>query len=196
MSIKFLFSLIILGGITGCVTTPADWGKYRGVPHAHPTSLINNERFSEEELADPQLKSKIEIEARALGLRYVDYLHGVNSNKIRRTPTLYYQAYDSKWDDPTINPVFETQSEAEEYARRNNMSSQGFKAEDGSHSYIVREVDYRYEVRQQNDAVNDILHTSPLLNDVKKYVKEYESSHMDLHIYDLQTGHRIEVDKK
>ena len=54
----------------------------------------------------------------------------------------YYQAFDEKWKhDPGINPVFETKAEAEEYAEVNGMGN--------SHSYEVREVDYRYEIYNQ-----------------------------------------------
>ena len=60
------------------------------------------------------------------------------------------------------------------------------------HSYIVRAVNYRYEVRQVNDAVNELLYTSLDYNDAYEYVVEYSSSHSDLIIYDLKTGKRFE----
>lgn len=100
---------------------------------------------------------------------------------------VFYQAYDSKWSDPSINPVFDTREEAKEYARENNMG--------GHHSYEVREVDYRYIVRvgftdftYSNGSWNDILHTSGDFNDAYEYVVEYSSAHSDLVIYDLKTG--------
>ena len=74
-------------------------------------------------------------------------------------------------------------AEAEEYAKRNNMND--LKT---GHSYIVREVNYRYEVRQVNDLINDLLHTSRTFNNAYDYVVEYSSSHSDLIIYDLKTG--------
>ena len=171
---KLILLLSII--LCGCSTT-ADWGKYRGIPHSHEP--ISNSRLTEE-LLSPEEESRLKGEANELGLRYVDYLHGVNSNKIRRNPTFFYQAYDDKWNDPSINPVFNTKVEAEKYAKDNNMGN--------NHSYKVREVNYRYEVRQVNDAVNDILHTSLSLKDSENYVNEYESSHHDLFIYDLKTG--------
>ena len=101
---------------------------------------------------------------------------------------IFYQAYDSNWEsDPCINPVFENKEDAEEYAKRNNMSEF-----DGGHSYIVREGNYCYEVRQVNDAINDLLYTSKTHNDAYEYVVEYSSSHSDLIIYDLKTGESFE----
>jgi hypothetical protein len=104
----------------------------------------------------------------------------------------YYQAFDEKWKhDPGINPVFETKAEAEEYAEVNGMGN--------SHSYEVREVDYRYEVRvgfsdysYSNGSWNHILHTAGDFNDAYEYVVEYSSAHSDLIIFDLNTGKQFE----
>ena len=110
---------------------------------------------------------------------------------LRREAPLYYQAHDSKWNDPSINPVFDTRGEAQKYAKEYNMG--------GHHSYEVREVDYRYVVRvgftdftYSNGSWNDILHTSDDFNDAYEYVVEYSSSHSDLIIYDLKTGKQFE----
>ena len=113
---------------------------------------------------------------------------------------VFYQAHDPNWaHDPSINPVFESREEAEEYAKRNNMNQwkddQDRSTEDLlaiGHSYIVREIDYRYEVRQVNDLDNNLLHTSDTFNDAYEYVVEYSSSHSDLIIYDLRTGKTFE----
>jgi hypothetical protein len=101
--------------------------------------------------------------------------------------SIFYQAHDSKWNDPSINPVFDTRAEAQKYAKENSMG--------GHHSYEVREVDYRYIVRvgftdftYSNGSWNDILHTSGDFNDAYEYVVEYGSAHSDLVIYDLKTG--------
>ena len=103
----------------------------------------------------------------------------------------YYQAYDHKWNDPTINPVFPTKAEAQEYAKENSMG--------GHHSYEVREVNYRYEVRigfsdytYSNGSWNNTLYTSYDFNDAYEYVVEYSSAHSDLVIYDLKTGKMFE----
>lgn len=105
-------------------------------------------------------------------------------------PVIYYQAYDAKWDDPTINPIFDNEWEAKDYANRNNMGSK--YAQDTSHSYVVRVINYRYEVRQVNDIDDDILHTTNDFNDAYEYVVEYSSAHSDLIIYDLKTGKQFE----
>jgi hypothetical protein len=105
----------------------------------------------------------------------------------------WFQAYDPNWDnEPSINPIFNTKKEAAEYANRNNMATDRTINTVG-HSYIVREVDYRYEVRQQNDAVNHLVHTSRSLEDSEEYVNEYDTSHDDLFIYDLKTGELVGV---
>ena len=99
---------------------------------------------------------------------------------------IYYQAYDAKWDDPTINPIFENEWEAKDYARRNNM---GIKyAQDTSHSYVVRVINYRYEIRQINDWNDEVLHTTNSKRDGIRYVEQYTSAHGDLYMYDLKTG--------
>ena len=160
---KFIFLLIIsLVFLVGCVSSVQ----------------VADEPITSKQY-DPEQVSK---RAKELGLRPVDYLHRVNNEKL-----VLYQAHDPKWaDEPSINPVFDTIDEANEYAERNNMSEF-----EGGHSYIVREVNFRYEVRQVNDAVNDLLHSSLLLKDAEEYVNEYEASHQDLFIYDLKTGHIV-----
>lgn len=108
------------------------------------------------------------------------------NNKVATSEIIYYQAYDGKWDDPTINPIFLTKAEAQEYADRNNIGSQLSK--DTSHQYIVREINYRYEIRQVNDWMDEILHTTNCKQDGVKYVQEFSSAHSDLFMYDLKTG--------
>ena len=103
--------------------------------------------------------------------------------------TVYYQAYDGKWDDPTINPIFDTEVEAKDYAHRNTMG--GLIAGDTSHSYIVREINYRYEIRQVNDAMDAVLHTTNSKRDGLKYVEQFMSAHSDLFMYDLRSGNVI-----
>ena len=103
--------------------------------------------------------------------------------------SVYYQAYDGRWDDPTINPIFDTEREAKEYAHRNTMG--GLSAQDDSHSYIVREINYRYEIRQVNDAMDEVLHTTNSKRDGLKYVEQFMSAHSDLFMYDLRSGNVI-----
>jgi len=105
--------------------------------------------------------------------------------------TVYYQAYDGKWDDPTINPIFEDEREAKEYAHRNNVGS--LYSGDTSHSYIVKAVNYRYEIRHFNDSIDDAIYHSLDLADAKKYLNEYGLAHSDLFLYDLKTGELIET---
>ena len=134
-------------------------------------------------------KEVLKGNAESLNMEYTDYLNALKNGEISklRRP-VFYQAHDPNWaHDPSINPVFESIMEAEEYAKRNNMNQF-----EGGHSYIVREIDYRYEVRQVNDSVNDLLYTSDSYNDAYEYVVEYSSAHSDLIIYDLRTGKTFE----
>jgi hypothetical protein len=110
----------------------------------------------------------------------------VSSTRVANNDTLYFQAYDPNWDDPTINPIFENEWEAKDYAHRNNMGSQ--ISGDNSHSYIVRVINYRYEIRQVNDSTDEILHTTNSKADGVKYVEQYTSAHSDLFMYDLKKG--------
>ena len=71
---------------------------------------------------------------------------------------VYYQAYDHKWrTDPTINPAFDTKEEAYEYANTYNMGN--------AHLYVVRMINYRYEVRIVNPTNNELLYVSNDFND-------------------------------
>ena len=97
----------------------------------------------------------------------------------------FYQAYDPAWDMPEIKPIFNTEKEARDYAERNSMNS--------GHDYKVRIVNYRYEVRHKNDAVDDLLHNTRSLRDARNYLNEYGMSHNDLFLYDLKTGALIET---
>ena len=111
----------------------------------------------------------------------------VETIELTKTTPIYYQAYDENWySDPSINPIFDNEWEAKEYAKRNSMSepSNAFSG----HEYVVRVINHRYEVRQVNDEADDILHTSVDFNDAYEYVVEYSSAHSDLVIYDLKTG--------
>ena len=100
---------------------------------------------------------------------------------LRQIGQFYYQAYDHKWrTDPTINPAFDTKEEAYEYANTYN--------ENNAHTYVVRMINYRYEVRIVNPNQNELLYTSEDFNDAYDYVVEYSSAHSDLVIYDLKTG--------
>ena len=78
-----LLGLAILLGFAGCESTSPDWGKYRGVsPHPHAR---HDSRIKQEQLDDPAFALELKEEAGRRGLRYVDFLHLVNSNKIIRS---------------------------------------------------------------------------------------------------------------
>jgi hypothetical protein len=94
---------------------------------------------------------------------------------------IYYQAYDHKWrTDPTINPAFDTKSEAYEYANEYNKEN--------AHLYIVRMINYRYEIRIVNPNQNELMYTTNDFNDAINYIDSYSPAHDDLVLYDLKTG--------
>ena len=98
---------------------------------------------------------------------------------------IYYQAYDYKWrHDPGINPVFDNKSEAEKYAITYNHEN--------SHMYIVRMINYRYEIRNADPHNNEMIYTSNDFNDAVDFVDEYKDGFNDLVLYDLKTGRQYE----
>ena len=98
---------------------------------------------------------------------------------------VYYQAYDYKWrHDPGINPVFDNKSEAENYAITYN--------DEGSHMYIVRMINYRYEIRNADPNNNEMIYTSNDFNDAVDFVDEYKAEFDDLVLYDLKTGRQYQ----
>ena len=123
-------------------------------------------------------------------------LIGCNSTKQQRIKTtetynlkeigkFYYQAYDQKWrTDPGINPAFDTKEEAYEYATTYNEGS--------SHTYIVRMINYRYEIRNADPDNNEMIYTSNDFNDAVDFVDAYKNEFNDLVLYDLKTGRQYQ----
>ena len=99
------------------------------------------------------------------------FLIGCNSTKkvqtirtfdLTQIGEIYYQAYDHKWrTDPTINPAFDTKEEAYEYANEYNKEN--------AHFYIVRMINYRYEIRIANPNQNELMYTTNDFNDCLLY---------------------------
>lgn len=118
------------------------------------------------------------------------FLIGCNSTKkvqtirtfdLTQIGEIYYQAYDHKWrTDPTINPAFDTKQEAYEYANEYNKEN--------AHFYIVRMINYRYEIRIANPNQNELMYTTNDFNDAIDYIDSYSPAHDDLVLYDLKTG--------
>jgi hypothetical protein len=149
-------SLIALIFLSGCETNKPDWSKYRGENQKH-TQLNKHDL-----LPDP-------------------FLIGVNYTLDTSQDFILYQAWDDKY--PNICPVFFTRKEAQEYAGRNNFYWNSRKST--GHNYIVKEIFYRYEVRHQNESVDDVIFTSYALNKAEDYLNAYKANHTDLFIFDL-----------
>mgnify|MGYP003662201045 FL=1 len=174
MKMVILLTLIIF--VTGCGSTAPPLGSLQDVPVAF----------------DHYDSDRVKKRSEELGMRTVDYLHYVNNREIQPQKVVFYQAYDSNWDDPSINPVFENEWEAKEYAKRNNMATDEWNT---GHSYIVRVVDYRYEVRQENEDINHLMDTFLMLEDAKSYAKQYIDNHHGLVVYDLTTGNKLNLEE-
>jgi len=174
MKIFALLTLIIFA--VGCGSTPEPLGSVQDVPVAF----------------DHHDSGRVNKRAEELGMRTVDYLHYVNNREIQPQKDVFYQAYDSNWDDPSINPVFESEEEAKEYAKLNNMATDQWNT---GHSYIVRVVDYRYEVRQENEFINQVMDTFLMVNDAKSYANQYIDTHHGLVVYDLKSGNKLNLEE-
>lgn len=116
-----------------------------------------------------------------LGCTTTNYVKTTETFDLKSSVDVYYQAYDHKWKtDPSINPIFNTKEEAHEYATTYN--------EGNSHSYVVRLINYRYEVRNANPDLNELIYTSNDINDAISFLDDYESEFDFLKLYDLKTG--------
>lgn len=103
----------------------------------------------------------------------------VDTYDLTTTDGMYYQAYDSDWrTDPTINPIFDTRKDALDYANTYN--------EGGAHLYIVRVINYRYEIRNENPNANEMIYTTNDFNDGISFVDEFSGRYENLVMYDLK----------
>ena len=133
--------LIALIFLSGCETNKPDWGKYRGdESQVDPPTLryqdngaIKFEPLTPHDLLpDPFLANEVSA-------LLVKMNEAGNVNYIK--DFVLYQAWD--YLHPNISPAFPTEGEAQEYADGNNISD-GLPT---GHKYVVREIEYRYEVR-------------------------------------------------
>lgn len=103
----------------------------------------------------------------------------VDAYDLTTTDGRYYQAYDSEWrTDPTINPIFDTRKDALDYANTYN--------EGNAHLYIVRVINYRYEIRNENPNANEMIYTTNDFNDGISFVDEFSGRYENLVMYDLK----------
>ena len=116
-----------------------------------------------------------------IGCNFPKKIQTIRTFDLTQIGGIYYQAYDYKWKtDPSINPIFNTKEDAYKYANTYN--------EGNSHSYVVRMINYRYEVRNANPDLNELIYTSTDINDAISFLNEYESEFNFLRLYDLKTG--------
>ena len=118
------------------------------------------------------------------GCTTTNYVKTTETFNLKSSVDVYYQAYDHKWKtDPGINPIFDTKEEAYEYATLYNVGT--------SHSYVVRLINYRYEVRNANPDLNELIYTSNDINDAISFLDDYKSEFDFLKLYDLKTGQTL-----
>lgn len=118
------------------------------------------------------------------GCTTTNYVKTTETFNLKSSVDVYYQAYDHKWKtDPGINPIFDTKEEAYEYATLYNVGN--------SHSYVVRLINYRYEVRNANPDLNELIYTSNDINDAISFLDDYKSEFDFLKLYDLKTGQTL-----
>ena len=60
--------------------------------------------------------------------------------------------------------------------------------------YVVRMINYRFEIRNVSSTENELIYTSNDYNDAFDFVDEYKAEFKDLVLYDLKTGKRYEGD--
>jgi len=119
--------------------------------------------------------------------KYRGQPHSHGYGTLYKEGDILYQAWDHTF--PNISPAFIHEEEAKEYVTRNNYNG---KSSTG-HEYVVRKIEYRYEVRHQNDAINDVIFTSSNLKESEDYLNTYKANHTDLVIIDLLTQEIVGV---
>ena len=163
-NITYLIALIIFALTmlySGC-TTNADWGKYRGTT----LPLINNKPISHDEL-NSNLK-QIEEEAKYSDMSVVNYLHQVNTNKIKRVT-----AHDLLPDPFLVSKP--TKIIPRRTAQNKSFNWQGGVADIPTAKYIIK---------LEHDGESETLYYSPTLEEAKQYVRKYMPFHDDLYVYE------------
>lgn len=173
--------------LAGCETNKPDWGKYRGEQHSHtqletipyiPSKTSYKPSTPHNELPDPFTVEVSDLLTRMNEAGKVNYIKDF----------VLYQAWD--YQHPQISPAFASFKDAQKYADGNNISD-GLPT---GHKYVVREINYRYEVRvgfsdytYSNGTWKSTIFTSTSLKESEKYLNEYKTDRTDLHIFDLMT---------
>ena len=161
-----IFALSIL--YSGC-TTNADWGKYR----AQVAEEINNTPISHQELNSDT--AQIQKEANHLGLSTVNYLHQVNTNKVKRVT-----AHDLLPDPFLVsNPT--------KLIPRRTAQNKSFDWRGG----VSNVPNAKYIIKLEHEGESETLYLSPTLEEARQYVRKYMPFHDDLYVYEKATGHLI-----
>ena len=153
--------LILLIFLSGCASN-ADWGKYRGT--ALP--LINNKPISHAELNGNI--GQIEEEAKYVDMSVVNYLHQVNTNKIKRVT-----AHDLLPDPFLV-------SQPTKITPRRTAQNKSFNWQGG----VANVPNAKYVVKLENDGESETLYLSPTLEEARQYVRKYMPFHDDLYVYE------------
>ena len=158
-----IFALSIL--YSGC-TTNADWGKYRASSSNTTSSSFNNKVITQEMLNTHT--EQIKKEARYKDMSVVNYLHQVNTNKIKRVT-----AHDLLPDPFLV-------SQPTKIIPRRTAQNKSFNWQGG----VANVPNAKYVVKLENGGESETLYLSPTLEEARQYVKKYMPFHDDLYVYE------------
>ncbi len=156
--------LILLIFLSGCATN-ADWGKYRGTSNTTSTTF-NNKVISQDQLNTHA--EQIEKEAKYADMSVVNYLHQVNTNKIKRVT-----AHDLLPDPFLV-------SQPTKIIPRRTARNKSFDWQGG----VSNVPDAKYIIKLESGGESETLYLSPTLEEAHQYVKKYMPFHDDLYVYE------------
>jgi len=156
--------LILLLFLSGCASN-ADWGKYRGTSNTTSTTF-NNKVITQEQLNTHA--EQIQEEAKHMDMSVVNYLHQVNTNKIKRVT-----AHDLLPDPFLV-------SQPTKIIPRRTAQNKSFDWQGG----VANVPNAKYIVKLENGGESETLYLSPTLEEARQYVKKYMPFHDDLYVYE------------
>jgi len=157
-------NLILLLFLSGCASN-ADWGKYRGTSNTTSTSF-NNKVISQDQLNTHA--EQIEEEAKYADMSVVNYLHQVNTNKIKRVT-----AHDLLPDPFLV-------SQPTKITPRRTAQNKSFDWQGG----VADIPNAKYVIKLESGGESETLYLSPTLEEARQYVKKYMPFHDDLYVYE------------
>ena len=181
--------LILLIFLSGCATN-ADWGKYRAqTPEPYPYSEVSvtlaekvkafnqvagntKEKIVNKPILHDELNSNAKANRRRskvfMDMSVVNYLHQVNTNKIKRVT-----AHDLLPDPFLV-------SQPTKIIPRRIAQNKSFDWQGG----VANVPNAKYIVKLESGGESETLYLSPTLEEARQYVKKYMPFHDDLYVYE------------